>query len=80
MPSTVAPVVTETIVGKSIMTCCRRSPVCACDKRLKSSVFRTLNPVGREAVQTLLMLSTLGKIFSRQHIELIFLFFPENKF
>ena len=26
-----------------------------------------------------LMLSTLGKIFSRQHFEMFFLFFPEKK-
>ena len=28
---------------------------------------------------THLMLSMLGKIFSRQHIEIVFLFFPENR-
>ena len=26
------------------------------------------------------MLSTLGKMFSRQHIEIFSLFFPENRF
>ena len=29
--------------------------------------------------QTILMLSTLGKFFSRRHIEKVFLFFPENR-
>ena len=33
----------------------------------------------RRVIQVPLTLSTLGKIFSRRHFEIFFLFFPENR-
>ena len=33
----------------------------------------------KQTPQYFLTLNTLGKIFSRQHIEIFFLFFPENR-
>ena len=69
-------------------TCDRNSLFCKWEKPLfshvGSHVIENIDGVYKvirnSHIIQLLMLSTLGKIFSSQHINIYFLLFPENRF